>query len=177
MLGDRWEAEDAVQESITKAWRKLDQAREPTQFRAWFLAIVANQCRNVRRTRWFRTLRVRELRVAPSDPHPDHVDLERALDHLPPKDRQAIFLYFYLDLPVEEVATVLGISAAAACPIAITHDGGKNWFDAGPQGAAFVGFNFADPSDGWAVDSSHYIWMTQDGGQSWFEAGRAPMLL
>ena len=68
------------------------------------------------------------------------------------------------------------VGASVRCPIAITHDGGKSWFDAGPQGAAFIAFNFADPSDGWAVDSSHYIWMTQDGGQSWFEAGRAPKL-
>ena len=114
MLGDRWEAEDAVQESITKAWRKLQQVRERGQFRPWFLAIVANQCRNVRRTRWFRTLRVPDLRGPESDDRLEHLDLERAVDSLPRKDRQAIFLYFFLDLPIEEVATVLGISPAAA---------------------------------------------------------------
>jgi RNA polymerase sigma-70 factor (ECF subfamily) len=33
---------------------------------------------------------------------------------LPPKDRQAIFLHFYLDLPIDEVAIALGISPVAA---------------------------------------------------------------
>src|SRR5438067_2727521 len=58
MLGDRAEAEDATQEAITKAWRNLTRLRDRTQVRPWFLAIVANQCRNVRRTRWFRTVRL-----------------------------------------------------------------------------------------------------------------------
>jgi hypothetical protein len=51
MLGDRWEAEDATQEAITRAWRKLGQLRPGMPLRPWFLAIVVNQCRNVRRTR------------------------------------------------------------------------------------------------------------------------------
>ena len=48
------------------------------------------------------------------EPDAERLDLERAVAHLPAKDRQAIFMHFYLDLPVEEVAVVLGISASAA---------------------------------------------------------------
>src|SRR5712691_8706619 len=114
MLGDRWEAEDAVQEAIAKAWRKLNQLRPAMPVRPWFLAIVANQSRNVRRTRWFQTLRVGEVRRRPPEPNIEHLDLERAVERLPLNDRQAIFLYFYLDLPVEEVGAVMGISASAA---------------------------------------------------------------
>ena len=51
MLGDRMEAEDATQEAITRAWRKLGQLRLGMPMRPWFLAIVVNQCPNVRRTR------------------------------------------------------------------------------------------------------------------------------
>jgi RNA polymerase sigma factor (sigma-70 family) len=40
--------------------------------------------------------------------------LERALARLREKDRRALFLFFYLDLPVEEVAMALGLSPAAA---------------------------------------------------------------
>src|SRR5438067_5785485 len=61
MLGDRAEAEDATQEAIARAWRKLPQLRDQSQLRPWFLSIVANQCRNVRRTRWFRTVRIPEI--------------------------------------------------------------------------------------------------------------------
>jgi RNA polymerase sigma-70 factor (ECF subfamily) len=116
MLGDRWEAEDATQEAITRAWRKLDQLRPGMPVRPWFLAIVINQCRNVRRTRWFSTARIAEVFQGARQDQTDieRVDVARALARLANKDRQALFLHFYLDLPVEEVAAALGISASAA---------------------------------------------------------------
>ena len=114
MLGDRTEAEDVVQESITKAWRKLSQLRPGMPVRPWFLAIVANQSRNVRRGRWFRTVLVPHVFRRVDEPDLERLDLQRAVDALPLRDRQAIFLFFYLDLPLEEVAAVLGISIPAA---------------------------------------------------------------
>src|SRR6202165_3151865 len=54
ILGDRGGGEDATPEALTRAWRKLHQLRPGMPVRPWFFAIVANQCRNVRRTPWFR---------------------------------------------------------------------------------------------------------------------------
>lgn len=116
MLGDRAEAEDATQEAITKAWRSLTRLRDRNQARPWFLAIVANQCRNVRRTRWFRTIRLPAFfQVGVAAPgEGDRLDIEAALLRLPAGDRQVLFMRFYLDLPIEEIGVALGISAAAA---------------------------------------------------------------
>jgi RNA polymerase sigma-70 factor (ECF subfamily) len=116
MLGDRSEAEDATQEAITKAWRKLSQLRPGMPIRPWFLRIVTNQCRNMRRTPWFRTIRLGEVfsHERADQARYDRIDLARALTRLPDRDRQALFMRFYLDLPLEEVALTLGISAAAA---------------------------------------------------------------
>jgi RNA polymerase sigma factor (sigma-70 family) len=116
MLGDRWEAEDATQEAITRAWRKLHQLRLDMPMRPWFLAIVINQCRNVRRTRWFTTARIAEVfqGARADDAYIERVDVARALARLPSQDRQALFLHFYLDLPIHEVGLALGISASAA---------------------------------------------------------------
>jgi RNA polymerase sigma factor (sigma-70 family) len=116
MLGDRTEAEDAVQEAVTRAWRKLGQLRAGMPVRPWFLAIVVNQCRNIRRTSWFRFVRTSDTFHFDRDVEigVERIDLARALERLPDSDRQALFLYFYLDLPVEEVGVALGISAAAA---------------------------------------------------------------
>jgi RNA polymerase sigma-70 factor (ECF subfamily) len=116
MLGDRSEAEDATQEAIAQAWRKLRQLRPEMPLRPWFMAIVANRCRSVRRTRWFRTVRAAEVlpREEPAQPAAEHLDIERGLARLPSADRQALFMYFYLDLPIEEVAIALGVSPAAA---------------------------------------------------------------
>jgi RNA polymerase sigma-70 factor (ECF subfamily) len=115
MLGDRAEAEDATQEAITKAWRNLGRLRDTAQVRPWFLSVVANQCRNMRRTHWFRTIRlpaVFQPSAAAGDS--DRLDLERALGRLSMGDRQILFMHYYLDLPIEEIAIALGISRAAA---------------------------------------------------------------
>lgn len=51
MLQDHQAAEDAVQEAAFKSWRKLGQLREGREPRPWFLGIVANEFRTVRRSR------------------------------------------------------------------------------------------------------------------------------
>jgi DNA-directed RNA polymerase specialized sigma24 family protein len=57
MLRSHADAEDAVQESVTQAWRKIRQLRDAGSFRPWFLAIVANRCRTSRRSSWWSVLR------------------------------------------------------------------------------------------------------------------------
>lgn len=116
MLADRSEAEDATQDALTSAWRKLHQLRPGMPIRPWLFAIVMNRCRNIRRTHWFRMIRIANPSrgVEPPDQQLEHIDLDRALTSLPEHDRQALFLHFYLDLPLEEVATALRISRSAA---------------------------------------------------------------
>jgi RNA polymerase sigma factor (sigma-70 family) len=115
MLQDRAEAEDVVQEAAVKAWRKLGTFRPGADFKPWFLAIVANQCRMVRRTSWWSVLRLDRMPADRSGSETNSVvsmDLRRALLALPSDQRAAIALHFYLDLPLDEVAEVLGVSVA-----------------------------------------------------------------
>ena len=114
ILRDPDEAHDAVQEAAFKAWQRLRQLNEASSARAWFLAIVANQCRSMRRTRWWSVIRLPQLESGVHDFPTDTSDVGRALAKLPQEDRLALFLHFYLDLPLEEVGSVLGLSAAGA---------------------------------------------------------------
>ena len=114
ILGNPDEANDAVQESAFKAWRKLGQLRAGSPARPWFLAIVANQCRSERRRHWWSVVRMPELDSVVHQAQSETIDLERALAKLPRDDRLVLFLHFYLDLPLEEVGTVIGLSAAGA---------------------------------------------------------------
>src|SRR5438874_9213228 len=52
MLHDPQAAEDAVQEASFTAWRKLGHMQDRGRLRPWFLGVVANKCRNSRRSRW-----------------------------------------------------------------------------------------------------------------------------
>lgn len=115
ILLDRDEAEDVVQEAALKAWLRLGGFRAGADFRPWFLTIVANHCRDVRRSRWWSVLRgVDPRRSAPAQDLVAGLDLRRALADLPGRERALLVLHYYLDLPLEEVARILGLSPAAA---------------------------------------------------------------
>jgi RNA polymerase sigma factor (sigma-70 family) len=115
-LRDPQEAQDAVQEATLKAWRSLDRLRSDAAVRPWFLTIVANHCRSVRRSRWWSVIRLESIA------QPDHgigerelqLDLDRELSKLSATDRASLFLFFYLDLPLSDVARILKISPQAA---------------------------------------------------------------
>lgn len=117
MLHDHEAAQDAVQDASVAAWRSLRNLKAGSEMRPWFLAIVANRCRKLRRSRWAAVLRLGED-VAQTGDAEDSVlagaDLLRALRRLSHEERAAVVLYYYLDLPVSEVAAAAGISEAAA---------------------------------------------------------------
>jgi RNA polymerase sigma-70 factor (ECF subfamily) len=115
MLHDPQAAEDAVQEAALSAWRKLSRLRG-MDMRPWFLRIVANQCRSVRRGRWWSVLKVAEANhtlPSPEDRVVLRADLLRALRRLSYPQRLVVVLYFFLDLSFEEIAAVSGASAGA----------------------------------------------------------------
>lgn len=115
LLHDVNEAEDAVQEAAFTAWKKLGNVREGSRLRPWFLAIVANQCRTVTKARWWSLLlSERSEAKAPAVDLAAGVDLRRALNRLGYDERLVLVLRYYLDMPYDEIAGVLGISAKAA---------------------------------------------------------------
>jgi len=78
---------------------------------------VANQCRAVRRQRWWRVIRRADVEVGTHSPEERTVaalDLDRAIDRLHPDDRLALHLHFYEDMTYEEVGRVMGTSMTAA---------------------------------------------------------------
>ncbi|HKW72887.1 MAG TPA: RNA polymerase sigma factor [Candidatus Dormibacteraeota bacterium] len=115
MLHDRSEAEDAFQEAALRAWRRMGNVREGTAFAPWFMGIVANQCREVRRSRWWQLIRLPNAIAAPRIDETawlDGEDLRRAVANLPPDQRSAVVMHFHLDMPIGDVAIALGISEA-----------------------------------------------------------------
>ncbi len=114
---ERNDAEDAVQEAALRAWRRRQNQRPGTDLRPWFLAIVANQCRETRRARWASVLRFADPpdgAAALAADSAGSVDISRALRRLPHDIRLAVVLRFYLDLSFDEVAATSGCSLEAA---------------------------------------------------------------
>jgi RNA polymerase sigma-70 factor (ECF subfamily) len=121
LLGAGDDAEDAVQEAFVKAFRRLRLYRGDSPFRSWLLAIVANETRNLHRSRRRRDGLV--LRAAAlEDPRPELPDLpgdaalaaERraalldAVRRLDERDREVVVCRYLLDLSEAETAQTLG---------------------------------------------------------------------
>ena len=117
MLHDAQAAEDAVQEASFTAWRKVGRIKDQGRLKPWFLGVVANKCRNARRVKWAVDVNLglpEELAVASTEELSLRgADLRHAVARLGYQDRLVLILYFYLDMPVEEVAAAAGRSVSA----------------------------------------------------------------
>jgi RNA polymerase sigma factor (sigma-70 family) len=102
------DADDLVQDSLARAWTKratFDPSRGSA--RSWLLAIVADRARR----RWMRRPKPVFPDASPgeiAEPDARRIDLRRAIAALPQRQRATVYLHYYLDLPVSEVAQVLG---------------------------------------------------------------------
>src|SRR4051794_32011080 len=139
MLGSTFEAEDAVQETMVRAWRGLDRFEGRSALRSWLYRIATNVCLDM--------LGSRERRARPMDlgpagepvienlntlpeatwvqPLPDdpadvaashestRLALVAALQHLPAKQRAALILCEVLRWQASEVAELLETSTAS----------------------------------------------------------------
>jgi RNA polymerase sigma-70 factor (ECF subfamily) len=117
MLQNVHEAEDAVQDAAFKAWRAVGRFREGSELRPWFLTIVANECRQRRRNRWWSVSKVANLperQNAGPESDVDVAELRSALRRLPTDMRLTLVLRYYLDLPFDEIGRVLKCSPQAA---------------------------------------------------------------
>jgi RNA polymerase sigma factor (sigma-70 family) len=111
MLHDPHAAEDVVQEASLKAWRKLHQLKPGSEMKPWFLGIVGNECREVRRGRWWSVIKQPALELPASlggDSTLAFADLRSAIRRLKHRRRLLLALHWYLDLPVSEVAAITG---------------------------------------------------------------------
>jgi RNA polymerase sigma-70 factor (ECF subfamily) len=131
ILRDRQEAEDEVQNSYFNAWRHVSQFQRESKFSTWMSRIVANHClMRLRKTRGLNflyldegsaddTARPIELKHRGPTPEGDvggqelSAVLQKEIQRLPPLLQRVLVLRDVDELSTAEVATILGISAAA----------------------------------------------------------------
>ena len=113
ITGNRQDAADAVQDALV-GYLAQPPARAVENLSAWITAVASNRLRDGHRTRNAEARAFAKVGVAP-ERHEDQVqmldvDLQRALDALPPRQRRICALHYLLDQSVEQVADILGIS-------------------------------------------------------------------
>lgn len=120
VLRDRSEAEEAVQETMWKAWRAWPTLREPAKAEAWLTRICLNHCfrarRRLARTRPLSSLVSGErvfveargsVMAASTTARPADPDLDAAFKLLPPKQRAALLLHYHYGYTVDQCAEAM----------------------------------------------------------------------
>jgi RNA polymerase sigma-70 factor (sigma-E family) len=125
MLGDQQAAEDVVQDAFLGLYRRWDSLTDPAKALPYLRSSVLNGCRTVLRQQVRRGSRLRPGEPGPPDPPggihgapadaevllgEEHAEVLAALRRLPDRQREAVILRFYLEMPEDQAAAAMRVS-------------------------------------------------------------------
>jgi RNA polymerase sigma-70 factor (sigma-E family) len=121
VVGDVGVAEQLVQDAFVKLQLRWGGLRDPDKAPAWLRSAVLNGARSHLRRRKVSDRHETRHTVGPAPETPeaatehlaDHERVVAALRRLPRRQREAIALRYYLDLPEAEIAAAMGASAGS----------------------------------------------------------------
>ena len=115
ILKDDHDCADAIQETIVKAFAKLDTLRKDRFVKTWLMRILMNECYNICR---------KSEKILPIDQYMEQIEapqkesrhygeLYEAVQELQEELRSPVVLYYVEDFSCREIAEILGISEGA----------------------------------------------------------------
>jgi RNA polymerase sigma-70 factor, ECF subfamily len=121
MLSNREDAEEALQDAFTRAYRSLARCEDTERFGAWLFRILVNRCRTMgaRRGRRARTFVSDEgALMEASHDHPAEQnawreEIDRALQQLRSEQREAFLLKYVEDMGYDEMSLLTGVGVSA----------------------------------------------------------------
>ena len=113
-LGDLDDAMDICQEVLLKLMTDERTFPDREQERAWVIRLAINQCKNWKKSAWFRHRAPLEegLHLAVEAKEPDDHSLLEQIRRQPAKYRQVLYLRYYEGYGVQEIARLLDRSPA-----------------------------------------------------------------
>lgn len=121
MVGNREDAEEAVQDTFVRVYHNLGRFRDDARFEPWLFRILANRCRSliVKRKRHSVLIQYGEVpdRAAAVSNGVDDRDwteeINAILVTLPAEQREAFLLRHVEDMAYEDIAAVTGVGLSA----------------------------------------------------------------
>lgn len=124
MLGNRYEAEDAAQETFLRAYKSMKSFDKKRSFSTWILSIAAHYCIDQLRRK---KLNITHLEESPflalPDPRPNPEALlseseqqrqvRSLLKSLGETDRAAVIMFYWYEFSYQEIASALNLSISA----------------------------------------------------------------
>ncbi|MBQ8551260.1 MAG: RNA polymerase sigma factor [Clostridia bacterium] len=113
-IGDKYDAEDIIQETCLTAYQKFASLKNKASFKAWIISIARNKCNDYYRSKAERMdisleLLSESVLTASRSGITVRDTIGETLDRLGSKDKQILYLYFFKELPQDEIARRLGL--------------------------------------------------------------------
>ena len=111
---NKYDADDIVQETFLKLLKCKKQFESDEHVRNWLLRVAVNECNSMWNSSWHKKVVLKdeqyEKMVFETQEQSDLYDLVMQMS---PKYRQVIYLYYFEEFSVREVASILKISETA----------------------------------------------------------------
>lgn len=106
---------DAIQETIVKAFSKIETLRNDKYAKTWLIRILINECYTFLRkaSKLVPLEGMGEMEEMAAPPKTDYSELYRAVNALKEELRMPVVLYYIEDFSVKEIAQILEISEGA----------------------------------------------------------------
>lgn len=136
-LRDASLAEDAVQETFVKAYHAMASFRGDSSEKTWLMRIAINTCKDMRRSAWFRYVdRSVALDTLPEPSQPARREdeaLTAQVMRLPRRLMEAVLLYYYQGMGVQDIADSLHIAASTVSTrLKRAREMLRGWLEGGP---------------------------------------------
>ncbi|MBR6643653.1 MAG: sigma-70 family RNA polymerase sigma factor [Lachnospiraceae bacterium] len=108
------DAEDVVQNTFVKLWERTENFEDEDHARKWLIRVAVNECHSLWRSGWKRrTTYLEELTEESVFSTPEKSELYFAVQNLPQKYRQIVYLYYYEEYSIREIGGMLKLSETA----------------------------------------------------------------
>ena len=103
------QAEDALSESILKAYKNKDKIKDVNNFKPWIMKILANECYNlIRKNKRFELIdNLESLNLIHMDKSSNN--LKEIVEKLNKEYSSVIVLYYYEDMSIKQISDILNI--------------------------------------------------------------------
>jgi len=106
------DAEDAMQEVLLKLYQHKGSFDSPDHAKHWLIRVTLNCCRSLWRSPWKKNVPLEELSRTIGFTEQKDSDLFLAVMALPEAHRTVLYLFYYEDLSVKDIAQLMGLSVS-----------------------------------------------------------------
>lgn len=108
ILKEEDDIEDAIQNTILKAYSNIKSLKNDELFKTWLIKILINECNKIYNFNK-KCINFNEIKDNYTNDKYENIDLKKAIDRLSDELRLPIILFYFEDLKISEISELINI--------------------------------------------------------------------